>query len=308
MTALATLFNIQRFSTEDGPGIRTTLFFKGCPLACAWCQNPEGMHRAPETVWYAVDCARCGDCVRACPASALELDEDGLIIKRELCRVCATCVSMCGPGAIELIGKSWDAVTLLAEVLKDKTFYETSAGGITLSGGEPLLYFDFLMDFLPLARRAGLHVALDTCGFCPAEKFEQVIRNVDLVLYDIKLLDDERHKQYTGSDTKRILANAELASQRGVPMWVRTPVIPGHTDSDGNIMEIARLIRARLPSVRRFDLLAFSNLCASKYERLGKWFTLAGKGLLGRARMEELARIAGQEGAPGVTWSGPTID
>lgn len=302
----ATLFNIQRFSTEDGLGIRSTVFFKGCPLTCLWCHNPEGMCAKPEIIWYEIDCLGCGECAKACPEGALELTDSGLKIDRDRCKSCGTCVKRCDVGAIEMIGKTWTPDALLIEVLKDKTFYETSNGGITLSGGEPLIYYDFLKEFLPKAKNARLHVALDTCGFYPSEKLASILEFVDLVLFDIKLLDGSRHKEYTGVDIDRILENAVMTAKRGVPLWVRTPVIPNCTESNDNVRAIAQFIRKNLPTVERYDLLAFSNLCISKYKRLGRNFALESEKLLSRARMEELVEVAKKEGIDCAKWSGPT--
>ena len=304
----ATLFNIQRFSTEDGPGIRSTVFFKGCPLVCRWCHNPEGMKKEPEIIWYDIDCLACESCVKACPEKALSLTESGLRIDRNKCKACGTCVDTCDAGAIEMIGKTWTPENLLKEVLKDRTFYQTSNGGITLSGGEPLIYYDFLKEFLPLAKNAGLHIALDTCGFFPGDKLTDLIEFFDLVLFDIKLLDGSRHKEYTGVDTERILDNAILIAKRGVPLWIRTPVIPAHTELEDNIRAIAQFIRANLPTVKRYDLLAFSNLCISKYKRLGRQFALKSEKLLSRSRMEKLVEVARIEGVDCAKWSGPTRD
>ena len=304
----ALLFSVQRFSTEDGPGIRTTLFVKGCPLSCPWCHNPEGLTHRSEIMRFAADCVGCGDCAKVCTGGALTRNGGAVVFDRGLCRACGACVEACGPGAIEMVGRRWGAGELLDEVLKDKTFYTTSGGGITLSGGEPLVQADFLMDFLPQTRAAGLHTALDTSGAAGRERFAGVLPLVDLVLFDIKMLDDGRHRKVTGEGTKEILGNAVEAAGRGVPMWIRTPVIPGYTDADENIREIARFIRTSLPSVQRFDLLAYSNLCRSKYERLGRTFAMGDAGALGRERMEKLAETARREGISRVAWSGPTAD
>ncbi|MFH1436889.1 MAG: glycyl-radical enzyme activating protein [Pseudomonadota bacterium] len=305
---LAALFNVQRCSTEDGPGIRTTAFFKGCPMTCPWCHNPEGMNRKPEVMWYGIDCVACCDCVQACPEAALFLDDGGMRIDRARCKACGTCAETCGPGAMELIGKMWAPAELIDEVMKDKTFYDTSGGGVTLSGGEPLMYVDFLAHFLAAAKKKGLHVALDTCGSVPSKKLAGLLDNIDLVLFDIKLLDEARHKEYTGVDLRRVLENAAAVSSRKVPLWIRTPVIPGYTDGDDNVRGIAAHIKKSLASAQRFDLLAFSNLCTSKYERLGRTFAVGDGKLLTASRMEELAGIA-RDALPveiEVTWSGPT--
>lgn len=303
-----TLFNIQKFSTEDGPGIRTTLFFKGCPLVCSWCHNPEGINSKPEIMWYDVDCLRCGDCVVSCPEKALKLIENKIIINRKICKTCGTCVEKCDVGAREIIGKKWTANDLLNEVLKDKTFYETSNGGITLSGGEPMLYYDFLLDFLPKLKSHNIHIALDTCGFYSKERLAKILEFIDLVLFDLKILDEEKHKEYTGVGVEQILNNAVIIAEKKIPMWIRTPIIPKHTSANNNIEQIAKFIKDNLPTVQRYDLLAFSNMCKSKYERLGKQFVLENENLLSSSRMQELVEIVKSCGIDCVQWSGPTRD
>ena len=298
-------FNVQRFSTEDGPGIRTTVFMKGCPLRCAWCHNPEGLSPKPELVWYDVRCIAARDCLTACPEQALALTPQGMQIDRKRCTACGACVQACPAAALEIIGRRWTPAGLLAELVKDRPFYETSGGGITVSGGEPLLQADFLAALLPACREAGLPVALDTCGAPPWERYERLLPWVDLVLYDLKIMDAERHRQATGVANEGILANARRLAERGVPMWVRTPVIPGYTDEPENILAIAHFIRDLLPTVERWDLLAYTNLGRPKYHRLGRPYALESAPLLPRAQMEALWRAAA-ELVPAARWSGAT--
>jgi pyruvate formate lyase activating enzyme len=301
----ATLFNIQQFSTEDGPGIRTTAFFKGCPLRCAWCHNPEGMHTTPDLVWYDVRCIAARHCLRVCPENALHLDADGMHIDRQRCTACGDCATACPSAALEVIGKIWTVQALLDELRKDQVFYETSGGGVTFSGGEPLLQVDFLAEILPRCQDAGLHVALDTCGALPWERYERLLPFVNLVLLDLKIMDEAHHRQATGSSNRLILENARRIAARGIPIWVRTPVIPGYTQDEANLTAIGNFIASELPTVERWDLLAYTNLGRPKYHRLDLPYALEETALLTRQEMETLWQTATQI-VPVAQWSGAT--
>lgn len=301
-------FNVQRFSTEDGPGIRTTVFMKGCPLHCRWCHNPEGLSPHPQLIWYDVRCIGARRCLAACPVDALELTAAGMRIDRDRCSPCDLCAEACPSGALEVIGRRWTPPDLLAQVTKDMAFYETSGGGVTVSGGEPAMQPDFLEVFLALCREAGVATALDTCGYADWTVYERLLPHLDLVLYDLKTADRERHREATGVYPDRIFANAAAVAERGVPIWVRTPIVPGHTDDEENIRALAAFIGERLPTVQRWDLLAYSNLGRPKYHRLDLPCPLEETELPSRQRMELLSAVAAASGAPLVAWSGATSD
>jgi len=307
MSKQAMLFNVQRFSTEDGPGIRTTCFFKGCPLSCTWCHNPEGISAAPQLVWYEARCIGARDCLKACPENALMLTREGMRIDREHCKACGACADACPAAALEIIGKSWSLDALLDEVARDDAFYKTSGGGVTLSGGEPLMQHGFVMLFMKHCREAGLHVALDSSGYAAPDIFSSAVALADLVLLDLKHINPELHIRHTGVPLEPILNNACSLGQTDKPVWVRTPVIPGATDSDDNIAAVARFIAEHLPNCQRYDLLPFSNLCTSKYERLGIEFIHRADSLIGQERMEHLKKHAEQQGAPNVVIQGLTV-
>ncbi len=300
------VFNVQRFSTEDGPGIRTTVFMKGCPLRCRWCQNPEGLSPHPQLVWYDVRCIGARRCISACPANALELAPDGMHIDRERCSPCDSCAEACPSGALEIIGRRWSPSDLVAHVAKDKAFYETSGGGVTVSGGEPAMQPDFLEAFLARCREATIPTALDTCGYADWSVYERLMPYLDLVLYDLKIADREDHREATGVYPDRILANAAAIAQRGVPIWVRTPIIPGYSDDEENIKALATFIGERLPTVERWDLLAYTNLGRPKYHRLDLPYALETTALPTRPEMERLTSIAATSQVPVVAWTGAT--
>jgi len=306
MVGTGITFNVQRFSTEDGPGIRTTVFMKGCPLRCQWCHNPEGLSPRPELVWYDVRCIGARRCLAACPEGALALTPDGMVIDRQRCTVCGLCGEACPAAAVEVIGREWTPEALYAEVAKDRAFYETSGGGVTVSGGEPLMQPEFVEDLLALCREGGIATALDTCGHADWRHFEAVLPFVDMVLFDLKLIDRERHRAATGVYPDRILANAQRLGEAGVPMWVRTPIIPGFTDDEENIAALAAFIRERLPNVERWDLLAFNNLGPPKYTRLGLPYPLDGAELVTREHMGRLHTLAAAAVGEVARWSGAT--
>jgi pyruvate formate lyase activating enzyme len=311
----ARLLEIQRMSTEDGPGIRTTVFFKGCGLKCRWCHNPESIAPHPQVQWIERRCIGCGTCIRHCPDGALELTSGGIVIDRQVCRNCSACAEACPTTALERLGKKWRLSDLLSEVLKDRSYFDVSGGGITLSGGEPGLQARFAATFLERLREQGVHTALDTCGQYDAKTLDQLLRFTCLLLYDLKVIEPEQHRQFTGQSNQTILENATHAARYlhsrpgGGQMWVRTPIIPGATDTPENITGIGRFIATRLDGmVSRWELCAFNDLCADKYRRLEMPWPYAGCILPSALHMEHLAEAARASGVAAniVHWSGAT--
>lgn len=308
------VLELQRLSTEDGPGVRTTVFLKGCTLACAWCHNPESIDPRPQVQWMGNRCIGCRTCVATCPQHALELTGTGMQIDRSPCTGCSVCVTACPSGAMDLLGARWTAQGLLAEVVKDQAYFGLD-GGVTVSGGEPVLQGDFCRSFLAAAHAVGLHTAVDTCGMVATDRFLAVAREADLVLYDLKEADSLRHKMFTGQDNTIILANvvvlADMMRHEGRPrtLWIRTPLIPGATAADLNIRVLGAFIAENLADVvSRWDLCAFNNLARDKYARLGRDWLYAGTPLMSAEEVRHLVDVARSSGVNPdiVQWSGRT--
>ena len=293
-----TILRVQRMSTEDGPGIRSTVFFKGCPLNCAWCHNPESISPSPEVHWVQSRCVGCLACVGACPEQALSAGAGGIAIDRGRCTGCLACAEACPSTAMEAYGRVRTVDDVVREVLKDRVYYEKSGGGVTLSGGEPTCQDVYAKALLRELKEQGIHTALDTCGQCRWETLEGLLPYADLVLFDIKAIAPEPHREYTGATSTLILENAlklgEFMEKYHAPqeLWIRTPVIPGRTADPANVRAIATFIRETLfEKVARWDLCAFNNLCTHKYEGLGRQWALRDLPLLTGEDMEKLVAI-----------------
>ncbi len=267
--------DISRGSAHDGPGLRTTVFTKGCPLHCRWCQNPESIGVKNEPWWEKHSCIGCRLCLSACPQKALSADQNGIRIDRTRCEACGRCAEICPCGAMSFQGQTYDGERLLREVLRDRLYYEQFGGGVTCSGGEPLLQYGVVAEFFRALKAEGIHTALDTSGAVPLENLQAVLPWTDLVLYDLKLFDAAEHKKWTGATNERILQNllwlAGHAAREGRPkLWIRTPLIPGATADEKNIKEIGTFLSENMKDVvERWELCTFNGLCVSKYGRLG---------------------------------------
>ena len=311
----ATVLNIQRMSTEDGPGIRTTVFFKGCPLACSWCHNPESISPRPELVWLAEACIGCEACIEACRRAALSLDGQGVHIDRRSCVACGDCVDDCAGAALERLGTTWRLDALCHELLKDRAYYARSDGGVTLSGGEAAMQAGFAAALMARLRAEGVHVALDTCGLTTKDRLLELVRRADLVLYDIKEMDSGRHEAATGQPNERILENVMALAQAirdgglDTTLWIRTPLIPGATATPAQVAAIGRFIADALgAAVSRWELCAFNNLCREQYSRLGKTWAFADTERLSEAELADLVTAARASGVDPeiVVGTGPT--
>lgn len=271
------VFDIQRFSIHDGPGIRTTVFLKGCPLACPWCHNPESQAASPELMFWAGRCILCEACLPVCPHGAISVTVDEgarrIVTDPARCQLCGECVAACYAGARELVGRWMTVGEVLAEVTRDVPFYDQSGGGVTISGGEPLAQPEFLTGLLQACRAQDIHTAVDTCGYAPWPVVDQVRPYVDLFLYDLKLMDNARHRQVTGVSNEAILGNLQRLAAGGHRLRVRVPVIPGLNDDEANLQALGATVAA-LPGAVGVDLLAYHPTARDKYRRLDRAYFL----------------------------------
>lgn len=275
MAPTGLVFNVQRFCIHDGPGVRTTIFLKGCPADCWWCHNPEARSFEPELGIHPGHCIACAACLDACPTGAAHLRADGPATDRPECSVCGSCVDVCPTGSRVLIGREWTVAEVVAEAERDAAFYASSGGGVTFSGGEPLAQPEFLAACLRACRERGLHTAVDTCGAAGRETLREAAALTDLFLYDVKVLDENAHRMYVGLSNRRLLENLRALAEWGAEVWVRVPVVPGINDDVASLEALGELI-ARLPRRYPVWLLPYHAIGADKYRRIGEPYRMEG--------------------------------
>lgn len=288
------VFDIERFSTHDGPGIRTVVFLKGCPLRCQWCASPESQERAPQMGFLQNQCVGCERCVRNCPQG--EYFHRNHMPDFQKCVRCFHCAEDCLPGARVIYGKRLSAGEVVAKAAEDLPFYLSSGGGVTLTGGEVSAQPDFASEILSRCHEKGIHTAIETCGFAPWESFEKVIRFTDCLMFDLKCMDSAVHKRYTGVGNESILANAAAASRLVGEMIIRVPVIPGVNDSPDNFLRMAEFVTGKLRGVKQVDLLPYHSMGASKAANIGRRYPFEAPYEIDDARLRTLSGILTEAG------------
>ena len=264
------IFDVKRYAINDGPGIRVVIFFKGCNLQCAWCHNPEGISGKVEKMFTPAKCIRCGTCVEACPEKAITLTPEGIITNGDLCTVCGKCAEVCPTKAIEMSGKQMTVSEIMEVIEKERIFFDQSGGGVTFSGGEPLVHTKILIELLDECGKRGIHRAVDTAGNVSTEIILEVARRTDLFLYDIKMMDLGSHMEWTKAGNAKILANLKALSENGAQIIIRIPLIGGVNDTDQNIEQTAAFIAGLAGDKKEVHLLPYHSIAQHKYSKLGK--------------------------------------
>jgi pyruvate formate lyase activating enzyme len=291
-----TVVNIQRYCLHDGPGIRTLLFLKGCPLRCPWCSNPEAINPEAEVAQDKSRCIRCGTCVRICPAQCLEFVDGKFQITRDRCDRCKICLEHCAAGALRLLGQTLTVDEVMKKMMQDLPFYRRSGGGVTLSGGEPILQYRFVLALLNALKAKGIHTAIETTGFQKWKIFAKILENVDLVYFDLKIIDEKEHKRILGVSNVLILENArKIMAGQSRKVVFRAPVIPSYTDSEGNIRGIAIFLR-KIGYGGKVEIIPYHRFGESKYTLLNKEYPLKGTTLPALNQLERMKEIIEGEG------------
>ena len=264
------IFDIKRYAINDGPGIRIVIFLKGCNLNCAWCHNPEGISAETERMYAPSKCIRCGTCVMACTQKALTLKSEGIVTDTGLCKLCGSCAEVCPTKAIELSGKPQTIAGIMDEIEKERIFFDHSGGGVTFSGGEPLLHTDFLIELLDECGRHGIHRAVDTAGLANTNILMEVARRTDLFLYDLKMIDSERHRKWTGVPNEKILENLLVLAESGANIIIRIPLVGNVNDDIENMTSTAQFVSSLPGQKKMVNLLPYHKIAQNKYGKLGR--------------------------------------
>ena len=284
------VLNISRMTIHNGPGIRTLILFKGCPLHCCWCSTPESQKSEPEIAVYPAKCIQCGECVPVCPLNAVHLVDGKLSLDRSVCNACGKCAEVCNAKAIEVLGHRMTVAQLITEVKKDEIIFKHSRGGVTISGGEPLFDADFALNLLRAFKKEGISTGVDTCGQIPWSALEPMLPYVDFFLWDIKHMDPEKHKTLTGVSNKLILSNAVAVSEKKVPIYIRIPIIPSCNDSEENIRATCEFAK-KLSSVVEVDIMPLHHLGKARYESLNLPYPIGNLALIPDDVMQGIKRL-----------------
>ena len=304
LTRTGRIFNLQRCSVHDGPGIRTTAFLKGCPLSCSWCHNPEGIDEAPVLMINADRCVSCGGCSEVCPVESGGAVPAGQSWDRSACTRCGSCAEACPADARELAGRDWSVDELVDELERDRLFFDISGGGVTFSGGEPLAQAGFLNDCLRECRQRGLHTTVDTCGLAPRDTLLAVAQRADLLLYDLKHMDPVRHRSETGAGNRLILDNLRALSESDADVWVRLPLIPGFNDDEANIEATGAFLEG-LPRRHRVFVLPYHAIATGKRLRLEEAVAESGVQVPGSGVLDEVAERLSKHNLEAVVGGSP---
>ena len=266
------IFDIKRYAINDGPGIRVTVFLKGCSLNCKWCHNPESIPRQQQKMYASDKCMRCGECVKHCPNNALILTPDGIVTNNDLCAMCGKCAEVCPTKAMEMTGEIMTVEQVMTQIRKETLLMDQSGGGVTFSGGEPLIHHEFLIKMLDACGKEGIHRCIDTTGLTSTKELLEVAEKSDHFLFDLKMMDSNKHKEWTGVPNEKILENLKLLAAKGMPMNIRIPLIKGVNEDDKNIHESAQFISDLEGTKPIVNILPFHNIAEKKYEKLGQHY------------------------------------
>lgn len=270
------VFNIQKCSIHDGRGMRTTVFFKGCGMHCMWCANPESIHPFPEISYNKNVCIKCGICTKVCPNHAIEMsaDDSGIFCQKDRCQNCGKCAEVCCMDARHMYGRQMSEEELFQEIYRDDVYYRRSGGGVTFSGGEVLLQWEFLRDVCKRCKNYGIHTAIETCGFADYEHFKGALPYIDFIYFDLKHMDEKTHQRLTGQSNQRILENLKRMNEWGMEIQVRTPIVPGYNNTKENLLKTAEYLTT-LSNVTKYELLPYHQLGISKYQALARSYPLS---------------------------------